>query len=133
MKLFRITVTTALAALFVSASLLASPANAQDKMGDKMGGKMSDKMGGKMGDKMGGKMAGPVYVCKSCKMAYTETQAKKMGMKDAMGDKLVKAAKLPTGYKMAPAKMGDKMGSKMSDKMGGKMGGKMDDKMGGKP
>jgi hypothetical protein len=144
MKLFRITVTTALAALFVSASLLASPAIAQgkmddkmgskmsDKMGDKMGGKMSDKMADKMGGKMSDKMAGPVYVSKPSKMGYTPTQAKMMGMKDKMGTKLVKMTKLPTGYKMSPSKMSDKMGGKMSDKMGDKMGGKMDDKMGSK-
>ena len=132
MKLFRITVTTALAALFVSVSLFASPAIAQDKMGgkmdDKMGSKMSDKMGGKMSDKM----AGPVYVSKPSKMGYTPAQAKMMGMKDKMGTKLVKMTKLPTGYKMSPSKMSDKMGGKMSDKMGDKMGGKMDDKMGSK-
>ena len=136
MKLSRTTLATALAALLVSATLFTSPVIAQDKMGgkmdDKMSGKMSDKMGGKMTDKMGGKMAGkmagPVFVCKECKMGYTAAQSKMMGGKDKMGTKLVKMAKLPTGYKMAPGKMGDKMGgkmggSKMGDKMGGKTGG----------
>ncbi len=109
MKLFRITVTTALAALLVSATLLTSPVIAQGKMG----GKMDDKMGGKMGDKMGDKMGGPVYVSKSTKTAYTPAQATAMAMKDKMGTKLVKMAKMPAGYKMAPSKMGDKMGGKM--------------------
>ncbi|MBC8135548.1 MAG: hypothetical protein H8F28_06660 [Fibrella sp.] len=125
MKLFRLTVTTALAALFVSANLFALPAIAQDKMGGKMDDKMgSSKMGGKMD-----KMAGPIYVSKSTKMGFTPAQAKKMAMKDMKGMKLVKMTKLPAGYKMSPPKMGDKMGNKMDDKMGGKM----DDKMGGKP
>ncbi|MBC7809434.1 MAG: hypothetical protein H7145_25145 [Akkermansiaceae bacterium] len=137
MKLFRTTLTTALAALLVSATLFTSPVIAQDKMGgkmdDKMGSKMDGKMGGKMDDKMGGKMAGPVFVSKSTKMAYTPAQAKTMAMKDKMGVKLVKMTKLPAGYKMAPSKMGDKMGGKMGDKMGGKMDDKMGGKMGGTP
>lgn len=123
MKLFRVTVTTALAALLVSASLLASPAIAQDKMGGKMDHKMGSKMSGKMDDKMGGKMdkmAGPVYVSKSTKMAFTPTQAKMMAMKDMKGMKLVKMMKLPAGYKMAPPKMENKMDHKMGGKMGDK-------------
>lgn len=117
MKSIRLTVTAAIAALALSASLFGSSVIAQDKMG----GKMDDKMSGKMDDKMGGKMSGPVYVSKSSKMAFTEAQAKKMMMKDMKGMKLVKMSKMPAGYKMAPAKMGDKMGGKMNDKMGGKM------------
>ena len=123
MKSFRMTVTGALAALLLTATIAAVPSFAQDKMGGKMDGS-------KMDDKMGGKMMHPVYVSKGMKMGYSEADAKKMGMKDKTGKPLTKMAMLPKGYKMA-GKMDDKMGSKMSgDKMGGD---KMGSKMAGKP
>ncbi|MCW3098325.1 MAG: hypothetical protein JWL77_3943 [Chthonomonadaceae bacterium] len=105
-------------ALFAIASLAIStfvihPAAAQDKMGGKMdGGKMS---GGKMA---AGKMdMKSVYVCKTCKVYYTSSLAKKMAYKDPMGHKLVKMDKAPAGFKD---------GSKMKMDKGGKMGGKME-------
>src|SRR4051812_16913734 len=108
MKNIRNLVSISLAAFAVfSAVVAADSAFAQDKMG-----KMDHKMGGKMGGKMDKKMAG-VYVCPICKMGYTPMQAKKMGMKDPMGHKLVKMAMLPEGMTMAPAHggmMGHKMG-----------------------
>ena len=80
-----------------------------------------------MKSKMADKKMAPVYVCKDCKMAYSESDAKKMKMKDGMGHKLTKMSKMPAGFKMMGGKMGDKMmGGDKTGKMGGdKMGGKM--------
>jgi hypothetical protein len=74
---------------------------------------------------MTGKM---VYACKGCKMYYSSADARKMGMKDSMGHRLMRmrmADAKKMGMKMV--KMGDKMDSKMHDKMHGTMksGGKM--------
>jgi hypothetical protein len=114
----------AAAALAALAAAVALPAAyAQDKMG---GGKMDHMKGGKMGhmDKMGGgKMAAKtVYACAECKMYYAGADAKKMGMKDAMGHKLtpMAMAKVPKGYKMGGGKM-DHMGGGKMDHTGGKM------------
>jgi hypothetical protein len=111
-----------LVSAFVIAASFSVAAQAQDKMAtDKMAPK-ADKMAGAKMDKM----AMPVYACPKCKMAYSAADAKKMGMKDPMGHKMMKMDKMPAGYKMG-GKM-DKM-----DKMGGKMDtGKMD-KMAPKP
>ncbi len=126
------------AATLALVSTSANVALAQDKMGS--GGKMMDKKTGtamKGGKMSGGKMAmgRMVYACKGCKMYYSAADAKKMGMKDAMGHKLM-AMRMTSAKKMGMkmARMGkmsgDKMGAgkmsgnKMSGKMsGGKMGG----------
>lgn len=102
----------AVAALGIS-TLVITPAVAQDKMGGKMsGGKMagSKMSAGKMDTKS-------VYVCKTCKVYFSPSIAKKLAYKDPMGHKLVKMDKAPAGFKD---------GSKMRMGKGGKMGGKME-------
>jgi len=119
---FTALVATATLAL-VSAS--ANVALAQDKMGS--GGKMMDKKTGtamKGGKMAGGKMAmgRMVYACKGCKMYYSAADAKKMGMKDPMGHRLMRMSRADarkTGMTMA--KMGKMGGDKMMG--GGNMGG----------
>ena len=76
-------------------------------------GMMDKKMPAKPG------MMAKMYACKECKMVFSAADAKKMGMKDSMGHKLMMVSKMPAGYKMGHAKM---MGhDKMMDKKGGKM------------
>ena len=114
-----------LTALVAAASLAlvsasANVALAQDKMGS---GKMTDKKTGtamKGGKMAGGKMAmrRMVYACKGCKMYYSAADAKKMGMKDAMGHKLM-AMRMTSANKMG-MKMAGMHGKMMGDK---KMGG----------
>ena len=109
------------AATFALVSASANVALAQDKMGS--GGKMMDKKTGtamKGGKMAGGKMAmgRMVYACKGCKMYYSAADAKKMGMKDAMGHKLM-AMRMTSANKMG-MKMAKMNGKMMSDK---KMGG----------
>ena len=107
-------------ALVAAYAAAASPAAfAQDKMG---GGKMMDKKSGAMKSgkmAMTGKM---VYACKGCKMYYSAADAKKMGMKDPMGHRLMRMSRADarkTGMTMA--KMGKMGGDKMMG--GGNMGG----------
>ena len=116
----------------LAAVLMASPASAQEKPGNKMGMKPKPAMTGKMGK--------TVYVCTPCKMYFTEAEAMKM-KKDAatgkyldpMGHKLVPMKRVPPGFKMAAmAKMHGKMDHKMEGKMQGKMKDKMHGKMGDK-
>ena len=99
------------AATLALVSASANVALAQDKMGS--GGKTMKS--GKMA------MGRMVYACKGCKMYYSAADAKKMGMKDAMGHKLM-AMRMTSAKKMG-MKMSH-MGKMHGDKMGdGKMSG----------
>jgi hypothetical protein len=106
-------VAAAVAALTVCAAA-STAAVAQDKMGDKKMGRMQS---GKM-MQSGNRMKG-VYVCRECNMAYTPRQARRMGMKDSMGHKLVKMDRLPAGMKMAPASGKMSGGKRMGSRSGG--------------
>jgi hypothetical protein len=110
---------TAASLAIVAAS--APPSLAQEKMGT---GKMthSGKMSGSGGKMMSKKMDKSMYCCQACKMCFSSTDAHKMHMKDPMGHKLTKMAKMPAGYKMgkagAPMMHGD---HKMMNHQGGNM------------
>ena len=88
---------------------------------EKTGGGTTKKPPAKSGQTMDKKstMSGVVYVCKGCKAYYSAADAKKMGMKDPMGHKLVSMKKAPAGYKRnqagKPMKHGTDKGSKTGD------------------
>ena len=94
----------ALAALTLTGTVQAQSAMSHDKMSGSM---MHSKMGH---DMMHGKKM--VAYCAECKMYYSKSDAKKMGMKDSMGHKMtmVSMSKVPKG-----TMMGHMGGSKMMD------------------
>lgn len=80
--------------------LSAMPILAQDQMDKKM--PMQHR---KMQHRKKPSSSKAVYACDKCKVYYTSAQAKKLGYKDAMGHKLTKRSKAPSGYMMGSKSM----------------------------